>query len=237
MRSAQRKCLALITLLLIWGHLSPAQTRRTTISQKFFEVDQDIKSLREEMAEVRKQMREIELRTSVPQIRKEINKLIDVPELTHEILLKNGTIVKGKIIFEDLNRVIVQTQIGQLTISKNNIQLTREADLPKAICKVVGSVKEEVYDDKRVFSGKIQNEGVRRADFPRIAFYLYDENTELVAADSTFIQGNYHMYKSGVQTDATIDPGQTFDFKCTVAVPEGSAVSYYIKEITWEEFN
>lgn len=49
---------------------------------------------------------------------KVITILINVPELTHEILLNNGTIVKGKVLHEDLDRIIIQTQIGLLTISK-----------------------------------------------------------------------------------------------------------------------
>ncbi|MBU4445004.1 MAG: hypothetical protein L6422_00045 [Candidatus Marinimicrobia bacterium] len=178
---------------------------------------QKLESHRKELAEVRKQMRELEIRVSIPEIRKEINKLIQLPEMTHEIMLKNGTIVKGKIIHEDLDRIIIQTQIGQLTLSKKNIKLTRKADLPKANCVVEGAITDEVYENKRVFKGKIKNNGIRRAD-------------------STFISGNYHMYKSGVQTDATIEPGRTFTFECSVDLPEEALVSYYIKEIKWEEF-
>jgi hypothetical protein len=229
----------LITLIgLLFGfQIAVAQSQQSTINQKFFEVDQDIEALHEEIADVRRQMRELEIRVSIPEIRKEINKLIQMPVMTHEILLKNGTIVKGKIIQEDLERVIIQTQIGQLTLSKDNIKLTRKIDLPKANCVVAGTIVDEVHENKRVFRGKIKNEGVRRADFARIIFELYDEATNLLAADSTLIAGNYHMYKSGVQTDATIEPGRTFDFECAVEIPEDAAVSYYIKKIKWEEFD
>ncbi|MBL7068036.1 MAG: hypothetical protein ISS29_09345 [Candidatus Marinimicrobia bacterium] len=229
------KIITTISIILI-SQLTFSQTKKTTVSRKFFEVDQNLESLRKELAEVRKQMRELEIRVSIPAIRKEINKLIQLPEMTHEIMLKNGTIVKGKIIHEDLDRIIIQTQIGQLTLSKNTIKLTRKADLPKANCVVEGAITDEVYENKRVFKGKIKNSGVRRADFARIIFYLYDEGTNLLGADSTFISGNYHMYKSGVQTDATIEPGRTFTFECSVDLPEEVLVSYYIKEIKWEEF-
>lgn len=226
-----------LLLVLLLNQATFAQKKTTTVSQKFFEVDQDIESLRKELADIRKQMRELEIRVSVPEIRSEINKLIQLPEMTHEIILNNGTIVKGKIIHEDMDRVVVQTQIGQLTLSKNSIKQTRKADLPKAKCVVDGPITEQVHENKRTFMGKIKNEGIRRADFVRIIFKLYDEGTTLLAADSTLIAGNYHMYKSSVQTDATIEPGRSFDFECSVAVPKDAKVSYYIKEIKWEEFD
>lgn len=107
--------------------------------------------------------------------------LINVPELTHEILLNNGTIVKGKVLHEDLDRIIIQTQIGLLTISKKEIKLTRPAEIPKAKCIIDGPITEKVHEDKRIFKGKIKNEGIRRADFPKIIFHLYDEATNLIA--------------------------------------------------------
>lgn len=230
----------LFFLVFIISSFSFSQTgvkKKISISKKFFKVDQNIDELRKEMAELRKQVREIEIRTSVPEIRKEINKLINVPELTHEILLNNGTVVKGKILHEDLDKIIIQTQIGQLTIFKSEIKLTRPAEVPKAKCVIDGPITEKVHEDKREFRGKIKNEGIRRADFPKIIFYLYDEATNLIASDSTFVAGNFHMYQSGVQTDATIEPGQSFPFECSVKFPTGSSVSYYIKKISWEEFN
>ncbi len=213
-----------------------SQTKKTTISKKFFQVDQNINELRKELAQLRKQVREIEIRSSIPEIRKEINKLVQVPELTHEIVMNNGTVVRGKILHEDMERVIIQTQIGHLTISKRDIKTTRPAELPKAKCIEEGAIKEEIYENKRVFKGKLKNEGIRRADFPRIVFYLYDETTRLIAVDSTFIAGDYHMYRNGVQTDATIDPAKSYPFECQVEFSKGDVVSYYTKKIFWEEF-
>ncbi|MCD6205243.1 MAG: hypothetical protein J7L22_06240 [Candidatus Marinimicrobia bacterium] len=232
-----KKLIAFFTAIILLTQLSYSQKKTITVSQKFFEVDQDIESLQKELADIRKQMRELEIRVSIPEIRKEINNLIQLPEMTHEIILNNGTVVKGKIIHEDMDRVVIQTQIGQLTLSKSSIKLTRKADLPKANCIVDGPITDEVHENKRIFKGKIKNEGIRRADFPRIIFYLYDEGTNLLASDSTIIAGNYHMYKSGVQTDATIEPGNTFNFECEVDIPEDAKVSYYIKKIKWEEFD
>ena len=227
----------LITIIFMLLNQPAFSQKKTTVSQKFFKVDQNIETLRKEMGDIRKQMRELEIRVSIPEIRKEINNLIQLPEMTHEIILNNGTVVKGKIIHEDMDRIVIQTQIGQLTLSKNSIKLTRKAELPKAKCVVDGPILDQVHENKRIFKGKVKNDGVRRADFVRIIFYLYNEGTTLLATDSTLIAGNYHMYKSGVQTDATLEPGRSFNFECQVEIPEDAQVSYYIKKIRWEEFD
>ncbi|PIS28262.1 MAG: hypothetical protein COT43_06805 [Candidatus Marinimicrobia bacterium CG08_land_8_20_14_0_20_45_22] len=210
---------------------------KSALQKKFFETDMTIDQLRKELAEIRKQIHELEITASVPSIRKEINKMIQLPEMKHEILLNNGTIVKGKIVYEDFDKIVVQTQIGELTLSKKEIKVTREAERPQAKCVVVGPITEKIYDNMRVYTGQLKNEGIRRADFPKIIFYLYDEKTNLVATDSMIVPGTYHMFLSGVQTDATIEPGQTFPFECSVSFHEKAPISYYIKKISWEEFD
>ncbi len=227
-----------ILILLIGLGLETGVAQSTDAQQvtgRFFELEQSIDELRQELKNLRQEVHEIEIRASLPEIRKEINKLIEVPEMTHEIVLTNGTIVRGKIIHEDIDKLIIQTQIGQLTIYKKEIKLTREAQKPKAKCVFAGAIREEIYEDKRVYKGKIKNEGLRRADFPRVIFELYDENTQIVNQDSSFIQGAFHIFPSGVQTDATIAPGESYAFQCPVMVPDTARVSYYIKKIKWEE--
>jgi len=209
---------------------------KSTSTQKFFEVDKNIEDLRKELATLRQKIRELEVRTSVPEIRKEINKLVQAPEISHEIVLKNGTVVKGKIIHEDLDKIIVQTIIGQLTISKNEVKLSREAEKPRAKCILDGPVIPKVFEDKITYSGRIKNDGLRRADFPMIRFQLFDEGTRMIATDSVVVAGNFHMFVTGVQTDATIEPGQSFPFECTISIPTNAKISYYIPQLSWDEF-
>ena len=40
-------------------------------------------------------------------------------QCTNEIELSNGTIIQGTIIYENIDLLIVETQIGQLQINKN----------------------------------------------------------------------------------------------------------------------
>ncbi|MFH1214028.1 MAG: hypothetical protein V1681_08050 [Candidatus Neomarinimicrobiota bacterium] len=229
----------LIFFLSLLAGLTFAQQTKTknTTAQKFFETDKSIEQLRKEMAQIRQQIRDIELRTSTPEIRKEINRLVPVPEITHEIILKNGTVVKGKIIHEDIDKIIVQTNIGQLTIATGDVRISREAELPHAKCVLDGPITTKIFDDKTTYTGKIKNDGVRRADFPQITLQLFDDATKLIATDSVIVAGGYHMFLSGVQTDATIEPGQSFIFECTISYPAKSKVSYYIPKIRWKEFD
>jgi len=210
---------------------------KSTTAQKFFETDKSIEELRKELADIRQQIRAIELRTSTPEIRKEITKLVPVPEITHEIILNNGTVVKGKIIHEDINKIIVQTNIGQLTISKTDVRISREAELPHAKCILDGPITTKIFEDKTTYTGRIKNDGARRADFTQIRLQLFSDAAKLIATDSVIVAGNYHMFPSGVQTDASIEPGQSFNFEITISYPEKSKVSYYIPKISWEEFD
>jgi len=226
----------IILLSLTLSGLAQQTAPKATLTQRFFELEKSLEEVRKEMASLRQQVREIEVRASMPTIRAEINKLVQAPEITHEIVLNNGTVVRGKITQEDLSKVIIQTNIGELLISKNDIKITRAAAKLHAKCVLDGPISTKIFEDKTIYTGKIKNEGERRADFPQIAFTLYDEATRLVAQDSVIVSGNFFVFKSGVQTDATILPGQSFPFECTVTYPAGSKISYYVPKITWEEF-
>ena len=91
--------------------------------------------------------------------------------------------------------------------------------------------EQKIFDDKRVFSGGIINEGVRRADFARIVFYLWDENTNLIASDSSFIDGTIVQYSSGIITDCALEPSQVANYTVSVSAPDTANVRYITKEI------
>ena len=90
---------------------------------------------------------------------------------------------------------------------------------------------QKIYDDKRVFSGTIINEGMRRADFARVIVHLWDEDTNLIASDSSFVDGSLVQYKSGIVTDCAIESGSTAKYETSVFVSDTSDVRYITKEI------
>ena len=64
----------------------------------------------------------------------ELLKLLKSPNITTEIVMNNGTKIQGSIISENSNQMIVQTQIGQLTIEKEFVQEIKEIEpLPGSV--------------------------------------------------------------------------------------------------------
>ena len=138
--------------------------------------------------------------------------------LIDEIELNNGTIVQGSILQEDMDRVILKTQIGQIRIEKSDIISIKEIapNSPNLIFET--EPEQKIYDDKRVFSGTILNDGMRRSDFTRVIFYLWDEDTNLIASDSSFVDGSVTQYSSGIITDSAIESGEYGSYQVSVAV-------------------
>ena len=91
--------------------------------------------------------------------------------------------------------------------------------------------EQKIFDDKRIFSGTILNEGVRRADFARVVFYLWDENTNLISSDSAFINGSTIQYSSGIITDCALEPSESANYNVGVAISDTANVKYITKEI------
>ena len=84
---------------------------------------------------------------STPNFNTEILKLIKSPKIKHEIQLSNGTIIQGTIIYENADQLILETQIGQLQINKNEIIKTNEVLPPIANLEFIGDAIEEIYDN------------------------------------------------------------------------------------------
>ena len=86
-----------------------------------------------------------------------------------------------------------------------------------SLSKKKSSIIKKIFDDKRVFSGNITNKGVRRADFARAVFYLWDQNTNLIASDSSFINSTTIQYSSGIVTDCAIEPSTSANYSVSVS--------------------
>ena len=160
---------------------------------------------------------------------------IQFPHLTHEIELTNGTLVHGNIVHENSDRMIVKTQIGQLTIDKSDIATIKNISPNIPEVEFNGDATEEIYSDHRIFTGEISNNGFRRADFVRVIYKLYSEKTELVGIDSTFIDGSKFIYKSGVISDTALEPSSSVGYVVSVEA-DSSLVRYVTREIKWDVF-
>lgn len=203
--------------------------------KEFFLVKRDVASIRSELARIKSEIENFKAQQRRSPA-EEAYLFAEAPEITHAVTLTNGTVVLGKIVRETLDEVVITTQLGTLNIARRYIKDIKEAERPSANPVISGKLREENYVDRKVFLGTIKNDGNRRADFVQIKFKLHDESTAVIAEDSTYVDGSTHMFKSGVITDTTIDPGKSAPFKCTIYIPEGKSMTYYTYEIIWKEY-
>jgi len=173
-------------------------------------------------------------REMTPEVYRTILKRLQPVKLTHEILMTNGTVVRGNIITENIDELTVETSVGNLTLNKSSIRSIQDIGEIKPKIEFLGDAREEIYDTHRVFTGVVRNEGISRGDFVRVIFKLWNAKTELVAEDSAFVEGATIPYLSGVVTDTALEPGQTAEYYVTVNVDQGNLATYITREIHWE---
>ena len=123
-----------------------------------------------------------------------------------------------------------------LRINKNQVIKTEDVLPPIANLEFVGDAIEEIYSDKRAYQGNIKNTGLKRADFVRVIYSMYDQNSNLIASDSAFISGSKKIFNSGIISDASINPGDYSDFYVTINIPSDKIVKYSLRDIRWEYF-
>ena len=85
-----------------------------------------------------------------------------------------------------------------------------------------------------IYNGSLVNKGKYKADFVRIIIEIRDENTELIASDSAFVDGSSIKYTNGVITDCALQPGDVGSFSVVVNVPKGAKYEYETTKIHWE---
>ena len=205
-------------------------------SEPFYPLQETIDDIQLEMSDLRAKILDYESRIKNQDNSLETLHKIQFPHLTHEIELTNGTLVNGNIIQENSDRMIVKTQIGQLTIDKANVATIKNISPNIPEVQFQGDAIDEIYPNHRVFSGVVYNDGFRRADFVRVIYKLWSERTELIGIDSSFVEGTKTVYKSGVISDTAIEPGHSAEFIIHVDA-DSSLVRYVTREIKWDTFD
>jgi hypothetical protein len=201
----------------------------------FTQSSDDIQKLRQELQQLREEITIYKQQVNLPVIREEIKNIVKVPEMTHRILLRNGSVVIGAVLSENLNQLLVRTQIGEITLDRSQVSAIEEIDLGNPILSLHGAIEEKTFPDRKEYTGKLHNSGARRADFARILFHLFDDATEKIAVDSAFVIGTEIFYLSGVYSMSAIMPGETASFHCVVPT-RGQKISYYTTEIRFERY-
>jgi len=204
--------------------------------EPFYTVDPKLEDIESEIAVLKEKVMQYESQISTPNFNTEILKLIKAPLIKHEIELSNGTTIQGTIIYENSNEMIVETQIGQLKINKNEIIVIEDILPPIAILEFIGDGLEEIYKDRRAYKGTLKNIGLKRADFVRVIYSMYDENSNLIASDSSFVSGEKKQYNSGIISDASLNQNNFADYYVTVNIPSDKIVKYFLREVRWEYY-
>ena len=195
-----------------------------------------------------------------------------------EIILKNGSTVFGKIVYQDDKSLKVETLVGYLIIKRDEVvrivdnvitedqqeyvpEQIRESYAPPPMPKLTvpkytsSSVSNRDAGDKFsancvlmvnisekkdtqgnvVFNGEIKNIGGRRADFVKMDFVFRKNWSGETRTLTTFIQGSYNTFDSGIVSDASLLPGALGKFELYVPQDFGSFIGYsYV--IDWEEY-
>lgn len=211
----------------------PQRPRAVTQGQ-FYEMQVSMEQLRRQMNELRIAVEAYKSRELSPEVYRTLLNRIKPPRMTHEIVLTNGTIVRGNIISEDINQVTLETSLGNLTLNKSTVRSIGEMADFKPKIDFLGDAREEIYDEHRIYSGRIRNEGITRGDFVRVIFRLWSAETKLVAVDSSFVDGSNMSYISGVFSDTSIGPEKDADYQVRVRVPKGRVVGYITREVRFE---
>ncbi len=202
--------------------------------RQFYEMQVSMEQLRRQMNELRIAVEAYKSRELSPEVYRTLLNRLKPTRMTHEIILTNGTIVRGNIVSEDINQVTLETSLGNLTLKKSTVRSIGELADFKPKIDFAGDAREELYDDHRIYSGRVHNEGITRGDFVRVIFKLFSAETKLVAIDSSFVDGSNMSYISGVFTDTAIGPGKDATYQVRVNVPQNKPVGYITREIHFE---
>ena len=215
----------------------PRRTTRRITYKDFYDLQTSVEELRRQMNQLRIDVEAYKSREMTPEVYRTILKRIQPPKLTHEVIMTNGTVVRGNIIAENIDELTIETSLGNLTLDKSNIRSIQDIAEIKPKVEFVGDAKEQIFDDHRIYTGLVRNTGISRGDFVRIIFRLWNAKTQLVAEDSAFVNGTTIPYLSGVVTDSAMEPGQSADYHVRVAAPKNNPVSYITREIHWERLD
>ncbi|RKY51300.1 MAG: hypothetical protein DRP86_01735 [Candidatus Neomarinimicrobiota bacterium] len=227
-------CLVIIMISSAAAQVPPASDALNEKSEgnRYYSADEEILQLKNELKALKEEVLMYKAEVNMPKIRNEIREMVTVPELTHQIILKNGTIVQGTIQEENLSEIKVQTLIGIITLQRKQIKNIEPIKKQAPVLEFDGPVKEMIYADKKVFLGKVTNNGNQRADFVRVVFRLYDEGANLIRSDSSFVLGNNMKYPGGIYSSSALLPGNSGNFQCSVPTFDKN-VSYYTSEIKY----
>ena len=210
-------------------------------SNPFYPLQESMMDIQNQIIDLKSKVIEYESRIHAPKINMDLLKLVQAPNLKHEIIMKNGTVIQGTIIFENTDQMIIKTRIGQLTIEKEFIAEIKEAKPLEPLIEFDNTrqIQERINDDLSItYVGQVINTGLRRGDFVRIIYHFWsNDDTGPVFSDSCFVSGQNIVYLNGVVSDAAVKPSESATFNLNVKLPDLLEYQYITKDIRWDTFD
>lgn len=206
-------------------------------TSQFYELEESIEDIQRQVAQLQTRVMEYEYESPETNYTEILKELIDDPPPAHKITLKNGSVIEGTIIKDRLEDISVRTDVGKLTIQKNEIENIEDLILPTPNIIFIGHGQQEILENYHLFTGKVMNQGRRRGDFVRVIYHLWGEDTQLIISDSAFVAGTMVMYQSGIVTDTVLEPNQTVHFSVQIPVEDVTPVSYVTREVHWSMYD
>ena len=203
-------------------------------AEPFYPIKETVDDIQSQVNELRSRIIDYEERLASPNFSNTISAMVKTPNLKNEILMNNGTLIQGTIVSETIENIIIQTQIGQLTLDKADISNIKEIASIGAKVVFTSEPEEKINANYHIYSGTVQNEGLKTASFVRVIFKLWSSETELIATDSSFVDGNQIIYRSGINTDTALKPGESGEYVVNVKTPIDSNVQYITRDVIWE---
>ncbi len=217
----------------------PEQQPPDTVStlpegKPFFPAEDKYQQLQIQIDSLKQLIRAYQRQEPMPNIDDHLLSLVPSVQAKQRITLQNGTVVSGVILQETDDQIILATQIGRLVLNREFVVKIDENKPLQAQLKLVQEPNIDLYPDREVISGTVKNEGEISASFVRVVANLWTETTDLVAADSSFVDGSKTTFPSGVISDTSVEPGKTAKFVVTVPVENPDDVQYRTFDIHWE---
>ena len=202
-------------------------------SEPFYPVKESLDDIQTQINELRARVIDYETKINIPTVNTDMLKMIDYPHLQHEIETSSGNVIRGNILKEDMDKIIIETKIGQITIEKQTVISVRTIEPLTANLELDQEPSEKKFSDKMRYSGTITNKGGARADFVRVIFYLWGEDANLIAADSAFVDGATRISNSGIIYDTVLNPNESAEYEVNVLIENAEKIQYVTRDIKY----
>ena len=101
---------------------------------------------------------------------------------------------------------------------------------------LVGNIDEKKDNSgNTIITGNVKNIGTQRADFSKVTFTIKKNWNGDIKMMTSFVQGTYHTFESGITANSSILPGASASFELIIPASLGPFIGYSY-EIEWEEY-